>query len=112
MRVSNGRVVLTGTAGGRRELDRVVGLIEQVSGVRAVDNLTTIDPGARTHEAKLAGRLTRLAASQFPDSRVRVTVFGKVAVLSGKARNPAERRAIERLAENHPRIERTVSKIG
>jgi hypothetical protein len=43
---------------------------------------------------------------------VRVALFGKVAVLSGKARNASERRAVEQLAGDHPLIDEVISKIG
>jgi osmotically-inducible protein OsmY len=111
-RVSNGEVILTGTAESRRELNRIVALLEQVHGVRSIENLATVAPGARGRDRKLAASLSRLATSQFPDSRVRIAAFGRIVVLSGKARNTAERRAIEQMASDHPRVDRVISKIG
>jgi osmotically-inducible protein OsmY len=111
-RVSNGRVVLTGTALNRRELDRVVGLIEQVSGVRSVENLAVISRSAKSRDRIVAKALSRLLQNQFPRAGVDVSVFGRVTVLSGKARDPGERRAIESLVTSHPRVDRVVNKIG
>jgi osmotically-inducible protein OsmY len=110
--VSNGQVVLTGVARSRRELDRVIGLIEQVEGVRGVENLAVISWRAKSRDRTVAKALSRLLENQFPRARVDVSVFGRITVLSGKARDASERRAIESLVSAHPRVDRVVSKIS
>ena len=93
-------------------MDRVVGLIEQVSEVRGVDNLAVVSRSSKHRDRRVAKALSRLLANQFPRARVEVSVFGRVTVLSGKARDAAERRAVESLVTSHPRVDRVVSKIG
>jgi osmotically-inducible protein OsmY len=110
-RVSNGRVTLTGTATSRREMDQVVHLIEHVAGVRSIENLVVISPPAKSRDRQSARQLSRLLATQFPSSRIDVSVFGGIAVLGGKARSRVQRREIEALVGTQPGVERVVSKL-
>jgi osmotically-inducible protein OsmY len=110
-RVLNGRVTLTGTATDRREMDQVVHLIEHVAGVRSIENLVVVSPPAKSRDRQSARHLSRLLATQFPNSRIDVSVFGGVAVLAGKLRNYIQRREIESLVGAQPGIERVVSKL-
>jgi osmotically-inducible protein OsmY len=91
---------------------RVVGLIEQVEGVRSVDNLVVISQSAKTRDRTLAARLSRLMRGQFPRARVDASVFGGIAVLRGKVRGAAERQAIELLVADQPGVVRVVSKVS
>ena len=109
--VSAGHVTVTGTTENRQDLDRVMALIEQVRGVRSIENLMTISPERQRRDRTVAQRLSRILQARFPRARVEVAVFGGVAVLRGRVRGAVQRRAIEAAILGQPGIRRLVSKI-
>jgi osmotically-inducible protein OsmY len=110
-RVANGTVTLTGSATSRREMDLVVHLIEHVAGVRSIENLVVVSPPAKARDGRSARHLSRLLATQFPNARIDVSVFGGIAVLAGRTRSRAQRHEIESLVRTQPGVDRVVSKL-
>ena len=109
--VDGGRAVLAGAFTSHDELTRIVGMVANVDGVRAIENLATVSAPAAARARDLAKRLERGIATLWPHAHVRVTVFGPVAVLTGDVRPLADQRAITQFAQQAAGVGRVVDKL-
>jgi osmotically-inducible protein OsmY len=109
--VTNGHVTVSGSVADRQDMQRVIQLLEQIDGIRSIDNLVTISPRTQARDRTAAQRLARMVRNSFPRARVDVSVFSGVAVVRGRADGAVERRAIESALLRQPGIERIVSKV-
>lgn len=102
--VSGGDVTLAGSVPHEFVGDEAVRLVERLIGVRSVTNLiTTATPADVAHvEKAIASALARLAA--LGARRVRVSLEGSAAVLSGQVRSADEARVARRAAASCPGI--------
>lgn len=111
VKVQNGAASLAGTVSDRAELRRLLDLIANLKGVRALHNLTTIWPRQRAKDSAVARALEKRLEAALPGNRIELSVFGGVGVLSGKAGSLTVRRAAERILEEENAIERIINKI-
>jgi osmotically-inducible protein OsmY len=86
-------------------------LIERIRGVRGVRNLVTVASARKSHDRSLAMRLERSLILRFPSERIRVHVFGGVAVLEGTVGRLAAARRIISLAAATEGIEQVIDKL-
>lgn len=109
--VRSGHVILAGTVADRRELDRIIGLLTHVSGVREIENATVVSPEQKMNDRTTFRRLSaRLAATQ-PDLAISVAVFGSTVVLSGRVPRLSISRDIERLVRQDEAVSRIINKL-
>jgi osmotically-inducible protein OsmY len=111
VRVAQGKVTLSGEVADRREMQRLVGLVRHVRGVRAIENLVVISAGKKARDTRVARMLVDEIAHHLPRAKVTVSVFGGVAVLEGRVPHPADRRQLEQIAEQHRFVQRVVNKV-
>lgn len=111
IRVDDGRVILTGTALDRQELQRATDLIQHVRGVREIENLTTVSAGAKKLDRKLVAQLRQALTTHHPTMKVDVTVFGGIAVLTGKVARAATRRELVRFIAGQDGVHRVVDRM-
>jgi osmotically-inducible protein OsmY len=109
--VKDGVVTLAGTSPSAAETQRILGLIEHLRGVRKVRNLTTVGAEQARADRNVARSLSKAIGVTFPASRIEVSVFGGVAVLSGKAGSAISHTGIRRLAARHDGVFRVVDKM-
>lgn len=109
--VDDGAVLLVGNVARREDIDRMIGLLGNVRGVRAIRNLVTISPAATERDRGMNDRLVAALQTIFPDSALRITCFGPVAVVQGTAPRLSTRREIVTLLEHQDGIDRVVDKV-
>jgi osmotically-inducible protein OsmY len=109
--VRDGAVVLAGSVDDHDDLARLVTVVGNVEGVRSIQNLVTVSAKATKKARGIANRLRSALESMWPSADTTVTVFGHVAVISGRVRSLADKRGIEALALDTPGIGRAVNKL-
>ena len=109
--VRGGHVTLTGTAKNKHEAVRALDLVRQVRGVRSIDDYLVISAGAKQKDAVRARKARETLQTRYPKVPVNVSVFGDVAVLSGKVPSAALRDQITRLVDGQDGIRRIVDKL-
>jgi osmotically-inducible protein OsmY len=111
--VKNGVVSISGTVRDRRELDRIIGLIVHIKGVRDIRNLTTLSPSRKRQDRSIALRVQKTVEEFMPELEIDVAVFGGVAVLTGKVERLSTKRELEKTVLLDPDIavNRIISKI-
>ena len=109
--VRRGYVTLAGSVADRRELNRVVGLVSHVRGVRGVERLTVVSPSQKQQDHRAVRRLRRSVAHLMDDGSVTVSFFGGVAVLSGTVARLSTKRALSRIVNDDNVVQRVVNKI-
>ncbi len=109
--VNRGYVTLAGTVRDRRELSRIVELMGGIEGVRGTENYVVVSGKQKERDRTVARRLDKMTRFLFPDSPVSTAVFGNVAVLSGRVKNLAVKRDMEKAVASDDAIARTVNKI-
>ncbi|MEZ4273431.1 MAG: BON domain-containing protein [Myxococcota bacterium] len=77
-----------------------------------ITNLTTISKSQRGRDSRVASRLQRDVEAVERKSSVRVTVFGKVAVLTGNVTSLRAKRHLERVVGVHDCIGRVINKVA
>jgi osmotically-inducible protein OsmY len=108
--VRNGYVTLVGTVEDRGEHQRVLGIIENVKGVRGIENLTTVSVRQKRADHVVAERLAKGLRAAFPDADVRVGVFAGVAVLGGSVGRLVTKRRMEELVARDDSVARVINK--
>jgi osmotically-inducible protein OsmY len=111
MSVRNGYVSLAGSAADRLELERINEIISHVKGVRGIDNLATVSRLQKEKDHVIARRIHKVLALLFPREKVSVSVFGGVAVLSGRVELLSIKREVENLAREDRAVRRVINKI-
>lgn len=111
MSVVNGGVRLAGSIDAKMELRRIVDLIGHVRGVRGVDNLVTVSSSQRRSDQRVANHINKGLASVFAGQKITVSVFGQVAVVSGKVKSLDTKRKILTYVDASDGIERVVNKL-
>lgn len=109
--VQDGHVELAGNVGSRGRMQRLVEMISNVEGVRAVHNHVVVHHTGAKRSANLARALEGGVRALHPDADVHVSVFGSVAVLTGTVPVLALRSEIERQMRRRNEIDRVVNKI-
>jgi osmotically-inducible protein OsmY len=74
----------SGSVADRLELERLNEIVSHVKGVREIDNLATVSPLQEDKDRVVARRVHNVFTLFFPLEKVSVSVFGGVAVLSGR----------------------------
>jgi osmotically-inducible protein OsmY len=111
IRVDKGNVSLDGTSADRQELGRAIELISHVRGVRRIENLATLSATGKRQDKHVLKRIEKALATHHPKFKIAVTLFGGVAVLSGKVQRAADRMAVEALVAGQDGVDRVVDKI-
>jgi osmotically-inducible protein OsmY len=109
--VRSGCVTLTGTVKSKDEAARALDLIRQVRGVRGVDDYLVVSPVAKQQDRVRARRVRHVVQTRYPSAPVDVSVFGGVAVLTGRVPRAALRDQIKRLVNGQDGIQRVVDKL-
>jgi osmotically-inducible protein OsmY len=110
--VRNGYVTIAGSTADRTEMNRLIDVVANVRGVRGVRNYTTVSAEQKASDRALTRRVRRMLNDRFPRERVDATVFGSVAVLSGKVARLAIKRDLESTVLDHPAVGRVVNKVA
>jgi osmotically-inducible protein OsmY len=110
--VRSGEVTITGSVRDKLEASRALELIEQVRGVRRVNDYLVISPKAKNADKALARRVRHAMKTKYPDARVDVAVFGSVAVVSGRVGRASVREAMKKLIYRQEGVERVVDKLS
>lgn len=110
--VRAGEVTITGSVRDKREGSRALELIGHVRGVRNVKNFLAISPRGKKQDAAVARRLRGVLRTRYPDLSVDVSVFGNVAVLSGRVPRAGVRDKVKELVHQQDGVERIVDKLS
>jgi osmotically-inducible protein OsmY len=105
-------VTLTGSAEDKHELARALELISQVHGVRAIDDYVAVSAEVKKQDRTIARHVRDVLDTCFPASDVEVSVFGGIAVISGKVRTAATRDQMARLVSRQDGVKRVVDKLA
>lgn len=108
--VRSGEVTLTGSVRDKREAERARELIQQVRGVRRIDDYLVVSPKSKRKDKALADRVRRAVETRFPKLAIHTSVFGSVAVLSGRLPTAASRDRLKALVSRQDGVERIVDK--
>ena len=111
LEVDRGVVTLAGSVATRRELQRVESALAHVVGVRELRNLATVSKKQNESDTRVARRLSRAVNVRTDQEAIELSVFGGVAVLSGRVDDPAARRRVERIARGDPSVDRVLNKL-
>ncbi|RZV53970.1 MAG: BON domain-containing protein [Deltaproteobacteria bacterium] len=110
--VRSGEVTVTGSVRDKREATRALELIRQVRGVRRVQNFLVISARGKKQDAALAKRVREVLRTRYPNLQVDLSVFGNVAVLSGRVPRAGVRDKIKELVYGQDGVERVVDKLS
>ena len=110
-RVAEGEVTLAGNVATHADLQRILAVVGNVAGVRAIHNLLVVSRAQTKRARGLATRLNRGIAALFPGEAAQATVFGSVAVLNGHTRTLADKRAVGGYCGDTDGIETVVNKL-
>lgn len=110
--VRDGEVTLTGSVRDKLEATRALDLVHHVSGVRRVRDYLVISEKGKQQDAALARRVGSMLKGRYPDWPVNLSVFGDVAVLSGRVPRAAAREQLTRLVGAQPGVNRVVDKLA
>lgn len=109
--VHGGRVELRGTVRSRAGFLDLLDLIANVKGVRDLGWQIALPEGSGPSDAAATRRLRQAIATLYPDEMIEVSVFGGVAVLTGRVRSLTVRRAVVRLVDRGDSVSRVVDKL-
>jgi osmotically-inducible protein OsmY len=110
--VDSGAVTLAGTAADRSELEHVEEVVSSVKGVRSIENLITISRARKEKDHIVARRVQKSLAALFPRQELYVSVFGGVAVVSGRVELLKTKREVEDVVRGDGGVLRVLSKIS
>jgi osmotically-inducible protein OsmY len=110
--VRSGAATLTGSVRDKHEASRALALVRQVRGVRGVHDYLVVSETAKRRDKTLARRVRKALRTRYPDIPVNLTVFGNVAVLSGRVPRAAIRDQMKQLVSNQDGVERVVDKLN
>lgn len=111
--VMDAMVTIAGTVRTREELRRVQSIVENIEGVRKVDNLTIVSPedAARVH--RLVEEIRAELKEKFPEATIDLSVLGSVVILRGHVKTLALRRRVEQaVLDDVPGVQRVVNKLS
>jgi osmotically-inducible protein OsmY len=109
--VRSGEVTLAGSVADRQEARRALQLVRQVRGVRKIQDYLVVSKKAKRHDRSLARRVRRALTSRYPRMPIDLSVFGDVAVMSGRVPSAGYRQRVRELVENEAGVERVVDKL-
>jgi len=109
--VRSGEVTLAGSVADRQEARRATELVQQVRGVRRVQDYLVVSQKAKRKDHTLARRVRSAVTSRYPKLAVDLSVFGNVAVLSGRVPSARHRDRLRDLVENQDGVDRVVDKL-
>lgn len=110
--VNQGVVTVAGTTRDRAELERIENVVENTEGVNRVQNLATVSPEQAEQSRAVATHVAQMIREEYADVDARVSVFGKIVVLTGRAPHLGRRRQVERAIEALPEVDRVVNKLA
>lgn len=110
--VRSGEATLTGSVRDKQEAARALELVRHVRGVRRVHDYLVVSAPGKTRDAALARRVRAALKARYPDLPVALSVFGNVAVLSGKVPRAAVRDHLTTLVYGQEGVERVVDKLS
>jgi osmotically-inducible protein OsmY len=109
--VRSGEVTLAGSVEDRQEARRAVQLVRQVRGVRRIQDFLVVSKKAKRRDSSLARRVRSAVTSRYPRLPVDLSVFGNVAVVSGRVPSARYREQLRELVEGQAGVERVVDKL-
>lgn len=110
--VRDGEVTLTGSVRDKHEAERAHELVQQVRGVRRIRDYLAVSAKGKEKDAALARRVRAVLKARYPDWPVHLSVFGQVAVLSGRVPRAGARTQLTRLVHAQRGVERVVDKLS
>jgi osmotically-inducible protein OsmY len=110
--VRSGEVTVTGTVQDKAEASRALELIRQIRGVRGVRDFLVISARGKRQDAALARRVRKVLQTRYPNLPVDLSVFGNVAVLSGRVPRAGIRDKLKELVYAQDGVERVVDKLS
>lgn len=110
--VRDGQVTLTGSVKDKQEAARALELVRQVRGVSSIQDYLVVSAKSKERDAALARRVRSALKARYPDWPVNLSVFGDVAVLSGRIPRAAARDQLTRLVRAQRGVERVVDKLA
>jgi len=110
--VRSGEVTVTGTVRDKREASRALELIRQVRGVRRIQDFLVVSARGKKQDAALARRVREVLRTRYPNLPVDLSVFGNVAVLSGRVPRAGVRDKVKELVYGQDGVERVVDKLS
>jgi osmotically-inducible protein OsmY len=109
--VRSGEVTLAGSVADRQEAKRAVQLVQQVRGVRKIQDYLVVSKRAKRRDKSLARRVRTALTSRYPKLPIDLSVFGNVAVMSGRVPSARYREQVRDLIENQKGVDRVVDKL-
>jgi osmotically-inducible protein OsmY len=109
-RVKNQEVTIAGSVSSRAELESIAEMIASLPGVRRIHNMLVITPHSR-QDPQVLRRIRNTVRRAFPDDDVAISVFGPVAVLSGRVDRLKHKWDIEHAVRASDRIDHVVNKL-
>ena len=109
--VRSGVVTLAGSVEDRQEAKRAVQLVRQVRGVRQIEDYLVVSKRAKRRDYSVARRVRSAVTSRYPRLPVELSVFGNVAVMTGRVPSARYRDQVRDLVENQRGVERVVDKL-
>jgi osmotically-inducible protein OsmY len=109
--VRSGEVTLAGSVVDRQEARRAMELVRQVRGVRRIQDYLVVSKTAKHRDHSLARRVRTAVTSRYPRLPVDLSVFGNVAVMSGRVPSARYRDQVRELVEKEAGVERVVDKL-
>ncbi len=109
--VSEGHVTIRGSAKDAAELERLEELISQMKAVCGVSVVVVVSEQQSKRDSTFASSLNRRLLAVFPESDIRASVFGGVAVLRGKVASLAQALDASKAANRVAGIKRVVNKL-
>lgn len=110
--VRSGEVTLTGSARDKQEVARALELIRQVRGVRRVHDYLVISARGKDRDKALARRVRDVLRTRYPHLPLHLSVFGNVAVISGRVPRAGVRDKVKALVYGQDGVERVVDKLS
>jgi len=110
--VRSGYVVLAGSVADRRELDRILGVLVHVSGVRGIENATIVSQKQQQSDRTTVRRVRARLAAAFPDLHITASVFGTNVVLSGQVPRLSLKWEIDRLVRQDISVSHVINKLA
>jgi osmotically-inducible protein OsmY len=109
--VANGKVVLKGPVENYRDRKRIEEMVCNLKCIRDVENVTIVSSALKKRAKHLAKRIKDMIFLFHPKAKVKISVFGGVAVLRGSVDKRSTALAAEYLAVGEIGILRVVNKL-
>lgn len=108
--VEDGHVRLSGLSDDVQEMDRIVGLLQHLRGVKRVEH---VGPGGarKEQDRKISRAVQRALSIHHGEASIEATVFAGIVILSGQVGSAAQRQQVENLVRQQAGVRRVVEKL-